>query len=64
MNEAWKPLPECLSDDLWPCVRPESWPVAFPMHNVASKPGLLPGARTVGVVATPTFVDPHQQYQL
>ena len=21
VNEAWKPLPECLDDDLWPCAR-------------------------------------------
>ena len=22
LNEAWKPLPECLADDLWPCAPP------------------------------------------
>jgi hypothetical protein len=64
MNEAWKPLPQCLSDDLWPCVRPESWPAAFPMHNVASKPAQLPGTGPAGTAATPTFVDPHQEYPL
>jgi len=64
MNEAWKPLPQCLSDDLWPCVRPESWPAAFPMHNVASKPAQVPGTGPAGAAAGPTFVDPHQEYPL
>ena len=39
MNEAWKPLPECLDDDLWPCVRPAGWPAAFPLYHATSLGG-------------------------
>ncbi len=62
MNEAWKPLPECLSDDLWPCARPDSWPAAFPVHNVASKKAQVPGTGLAGAASVLTFVDPHQEY--
>ncbi len=33
INEAWKPLPECLADDLWPCV--PYFPAAVP-HTAAT----------------------------
>ena len=37
-NEAWKPLPECLMDDVWPCTRPPGWPATWLAPNVLSKP--------------------------
>jgi hypothetical protein len=37
-NEAWKPLPECLADDLWPCaLAPPGWPGVWPITHVRSK---------------------------
>ena len=32
LNEAWKPLPECLADDLWPCAPPRPVQLQLPTH--------------------------------
>jgi hypothetical protein len=68
MSEAWKPLPECLDDDIWPCagtaatvdtfsgvqVTEGEWPQVWIAHSVLHKPAQGRGRLQQGAVSKAT----------
>ena len=49
-------MPECLSDDFWPCNRPANWPRAWPLHVAAKGAQWLQNGEEHLVIQ---LIDPH-----